>query len=63
MLPQIPVRVFKLKMQEQFKQYLNTSHKAGKLLINAIFQAFYIQFLSNLDQKTFEVNKNEKFRL
>ncbi len=50
-------------MREAFEQYLNTSNKAGKLLMNATRQALYLRFLSDPDQKIVEADKYEKSRL
>ncbi len=63
MLPQTPIEAFKPEVRETFEQYLNTSYEAGKLLMNATRQAFYLQFLSDPDQKTLEPDKHEKFCL
>ncbi len=50
-------------MQEAFDQYLNTSHKDEKLLMNATRRAIYLQFLSDPDHKIVEPDKYEKTRL
>ena len=63
MLPQTLIEFFKPEMREVFEQYFNTSHKAGKLLINATCRALYLRFLSDSDQKIVEPDKHEKFRL
>ena len=60
MTPQTPIGTFKLEVQEEFEQYLNTSHKAEKLLINATRRAFYSQFHSNQNQKIVKLDKHEK---
>lgn len=63
MPPQAPIETFKPEVREAFEKYLNTSHKAGKLLMNATCRAFYLQFLSDPDQKMVEPDKHEKSRL
>ena len=62
MPPQTPIEAFKHEVQEVFEQYLNTSHKAGKLLINATHWALYLRFLPDPDQKIVEPDKHEKSR-
>ncbi len=62
MPPQTPIDVFKLEVQEAFEQYLNTSYKPGKLLMNAARRAIYRRFFSDPDQKITKLDKHEKFR-
>ncbi len=62
MPPQTPIEAFKLEVREVFEQYLNTSHKAGKLLMNATRRALYLRFFSDPDQKIVEPDKHKKFR-
>ncbi len=50
-------------MREAFEQYLNTLHKAGKLLMNATRQALYLRFLFDPDQKIVKPDKHKKSRL
>ncbi len=63
MPPQTPIEAFKPKVREAFEQYLNTSHKAGKLLMDATRRALYLRFLSDPDQKIVKADKHEKSRL
>ncbi len=63
MPPQTSMETFKLEVWEAFEQYLNTSHKAGKLLINATCRALYLRFLSDPDQKIVKPDKHKKSRL
>lgn len=62
MLPQTPIETFKLEVQEAFEQHPNTWHKTEKLFINATRQAFYLQLITDLDQKIVKIDKHEKFR-
>ncbi len=57
---QTPMEAFKLKVREWFKQYLNTSNKTGRLLINKTLWVFYLWFLSDPDLKIIGVDKNWK---
>ena len=59
MPPLTPIETFKPEVQEAFEQYLNNSHKAEKLLMNATRQALYLRFFSDLDQKIVEPDKHE----
>ncbi len=59
---QTPIEIFKLEVEEAFEQYLNTLHKAGKLLINATRRALYLRFLFDPDQKIVKPDKYEKSR-
>ena len=63
MPPQMPIEAFKPEVRETFEHYLTTSHKAGKLLMNASRRALYLRFLSDPDQKIVETEKHEKSRL
>ncbi len=63
MPPQMPIEAFKPEVREAFEHYLTTSHKAGKLLMNASRRALYLRFLSDPDQKIVETDKHEKSRL
>ena len=62
MPPQTPIKVFKPEVREAFEQYLNSSHKAVKLLMNTTRQELYLRFFSDQDQKIFELDKYEKSR-
>ncbi len=63
MPPQTSIEAFEPEVREAFQQYLNTSHRAGKLLMNATCRALYLEFFSDLDQKIVEPDKHEKSRL
>ncbi len=63
MPPQTLIEVFKPGVREAFEKYLNTSHKARKLLMNATRQTLYLRFLSDPEQKIVKPDKNEKSRL